>query len=253
MLGRHIQQINIATLVCIALTSAASAQGNWERGNIVGLRAGTCIREGPGLQYRAHTQVPENDWLVMVIDGPSIVGDRVWWDTSRRAAGDPSGGTGWVTQDQADTDCGTAGAPAPISPNPPAATSGNTPSLPEPEISDTTSTNLNFFEVLQTWWYQQPAMVKWAIAVIFLLLIPVLWRFIGGVIIEGIVAMFLALIIWIVLDLTRPFWQQLWLSLANPLFGSDIPDLALLLGVLPIVSWALMVLRRLILTRRYSH
>jgi len=55
---------------------------------------------------------------VMVIDGPRIADGAIWWDTSRRAAGDPSGGTGWVRMDQNDTDCFSP-APNPMpAPNP---------------------------------------------------------------------------------------------------------------------------------------
>ncbi len=82
---------------------AASAAGNvWAVGNLVGLCEGTQIRTGPGSWYYAHTPVPENNWTVRVIDGPRIVAGQVWWDTSRREAGDVSGGTGWVLQTEAD-------------------------------------------------------------------------------------------------------------------------------------------------------
>jgi len=66
----------------------------------------------------SHTHVPEDNWAVMVIDGPRIADGAIWWDTSRRAAGDPSGGTGWVRMDQNDTDCFSP-APNPMpAPNP---------------------------------------------------------------------------------------------------------------------------------------
>jgi len=74
-------------------------------GNIVYLCEGTLIREGPGNNYYAHTAVPEDDWAVMVIDGPRFADGQVWWDTSRAAAGDPSGGTGWVSVQQAEESC----------------------------------------------------------------------------------------------------------------------------------------------------
>ena len=78
-----------ATVILLAAQIANAQSGDWERGKLIGLRAGTCIREGPGLNYRAHTQVPEDNWTVMVIDGSRTTGSEVWYDTSRKAAGDP--------------------------------------------------------------------------------------------------------------------------------------------------------------------
>jgi len=45
-----------ASLLCV-VSDAALAQGEaeWKQGAIVGLRAGVCIREGPGVAYRTHT------------------------------------------------------------------------------------------------------------------------------------------------------------------------------------------------------
>lgn len=227
-----------ALLLAAVLLTPTLAQGPWGQGQVVGLRAGTCIREGPGAGYRAHTRVPEDEWAVMVIGGPRFDDGRTWWDTSRRAAGDPSGGTGWVAEDQGDTDCGVSGGSSQggaAHQSPPPSGGQDTPA-PQAPISGV--------EVLRIWWYQQSALVKWAAAVIALLLAPVLWRLIGGVLIEGIAALFIALAIWAVLDLTRSIWQDLWLSLAGPLFGGDTPDLALLLAVLPLASWALALLGR---------
>jgi RHS repeat-associated protein len=90
----------------------------WAVGEIVGLCAGTEIRHGP--QLAVHTIVPEDNWAVKIIDGPRTVDGQTWWDTSRRAAGDPSGGTGWVSQQQAESSCGSGGGgsigPLPLSP-----------------------------------------------------------------------------------------------------------------------------------------
>lgn len=99
--------------------SCLSGGLRWVVGEIVGLCEGTEIRHGPGLAV--HTVVPENDWAVMVINGPRIFDGQVWWDTSRAAAGDPSGGTGWVSQQQAEASCGGGGGggytgPLPLSP-----------------------------------------------------------------------------------------------------------------------------------------
>lgn len=224
----------------------ASAQGQtWERGKLVGLSAGTCIREGPGFSYRAHTRVPESNWTVMVIDGPRTADGRTWWDTSRNAAGDPSGGTGWVTQDQSDTNCDQVIIPTePATPTP-------VHIEPTPITPPTTPVNgQDLLRQVQTWWYQQPALVKWGVAVLALLFLSLLWRFIGGMIIELIGATVLALVIWVLLNLTRPIWQDVWQSLAYPVFGGDVPDLALLLGVLPLASWGLSLLLRSIRVRR---
>ena len=90
-------------------TVMAAAQNTWAVGQIVGLCKGTHIRHGPGYSYDYHTIVPENDWAVKVIDGPRVVDGKTWWDTSRREAGDPSGGTGWVEQGEADSCLGGGG------------------------------------------------------------------------------------------------------------------------------------------------
>lgn len=95
----------ISTLLLLAvfvlLFVAPVSADDWRVGNIVGLCKGTQIRNGPGYNYAAHTTVPENDWAVKIIDGPRPANGEEWWDTSRKAAGDPSGGTGWVSKRQA--------------------------------------------------------------------------------------------------------------------------------------------------------
>ncbi len=89
----------LIALVAVPLPPLAFAQ-DWRVGQIVGLCKGTRIYEGPGYHYRYHTVVPEDDWAVKIIGGPRN-GD--WWDTSRKEAGDPSGGTGWVKQSEAES------------------------------------------------------------------------------------------------------------------------------------------------------
>ena len=84
----------------------APSTHNWILGENVDLCDGTEIRHGPNLGV--HTVVPVNDWTVRVRDvpgNPRIVNGEVWWDTSRFEAGDPSGGTGWVSETQADEAC----------------------------------------------------------------------------------------------------------------------------------------------------
>lgn len=94
--------------VTIALSQKAYAN-TWEIGSTVGLCSGTEIREGSGFNYSVHTIVPEDNWTVVVIDGPRYVDGKAWWDISRAATGDPSGGTGWVYQSQADLCLGAGG------------------------------------------------------------------------------------------------------------------------------------------------
>lgn len=111
------QALLLLLLALSALGTPPARADEWGVGNIVGLCRGTEIREGPGFGYRVHTIVPEDNWAVKIIDGPRYVDGEEWWDTSRRAAGDPSGGTGWVYRRQAES----CRAPAPTPP-PPATT-----------------------------------------------------------------------------------------------------------------------------------
>jgi len=48
------------------------------------------------------------------------------------------------------------------------------------------------------------------------------------------------------MDASRAFWQPLWSPLAFSLLGPDVPDLALLVAALPLVSWIAGSVRRLI-------
>lgn len=108
MIHRGIKVLILVIGIAILLILPSSVFADtWARGNIVGLCKGTEIRTGPGKSYRVHTIVPENDWAVKLIDGPRYADGEEWWDTSRREAGDPSGGTGWVSKRQA-TGCKTA-------------------------------------------------------------------------------------------------------------------------------------------------
>jgi hypothetical protein len=218
-----------------AFEQVANAQtGTWERGKVVGLRQGTCIREGPGFQYRAHTRVPENEWAVQVIDGPRVADGRKWWDTSRRAAGDPSGGTGWVTEDQSDTNC------AFQSLSPAAAPISEPASSPPPSVS----LPLDALGQIQHWFTAQPLAVQVGAIVLALVIAGALWRLIGGIVMELISALVLSLVIYLVMSLTRGFWQDIWYGLTNPILGQHQVNLAIVLAALPIVSFLISLIHR---------
>ncbi len=221
-----------ALSLCVPSKPAWAQQEDWQVGRMVGLRAGVCIREGPGTAYRAHTQVPEDNWAVMVIDGPRVADDAIWWDTSRRAAGDPSGGTGWVRMDQTDTNCfPSLSSPAPV-PNP----------LPElrPDIQD------SVLDQISAWWNGLPSAARGVVGLIGLV---IGLRFLGtvaGWVLGLVAALISAFFVWMLMDASRAFWQPLWSPLAFSLLGPDVPDLALLVAALPLVSWITSSVRRLI-------
>jgi len=203
--------------VCTCALAAhhrAGAQADWSAGDIVGLSAGTCIREGPGFSYRAHTRVPEDDWLVMVIDGPRTADGRTWYDTSRAAAGDPSGGTGWVDRSQRDM-CPLEGPP-------------RQPERPVPRPDD-------WLKRIGDWWRDQGSTGKWLAALVGLAVIVWLWSRLALSVWGLVRVLVLGVIIWWLLDATRDVWSELWRSVA----GSDAPDLALLLAFLPAISYLL--------------
>jgi hypothetical protein len=223
--------LRILVLGLCVLSQPAQAQQEWQVGRIVGLRAGVCIREGPGTAYRAHTQVPEDNWAVMVIDGPRVADGAIWWDTSRRAAGDPSGGTGWVRMDQNDTDCFSP-APNPMpAPNP----------LPElrPDVQD------SILNQISAWWNRLPSTARLVVGLIGLVIglrfLSTVASWVLGLAAELISAFF----IWMLMDDSRAFWQPLWSPLAFSIPGPDAPDLALLVAALPLVSWITSSVRRL--------
>jgi len=118
----------------------------WYVGNRVALRKGAEIRTGSGSQYTVHTFVPEDGWLVDIIDGPRVIGDAVWFDISRK--GIDNGGTGWVDALSASKDiCGIKMDNQPISSLPLQGTSDNpqekpvdvneiSPEIPVPPVPD---------------------------------------------------------------------------------------------------------------------
>ena len=207
----------------------------WEVDRLIGLHAGVCIREGPGLGYRAHTQVPEENWTVMVIDGPRQGNGKMWYDTSRNAAGDPSGGTGWVVADWSDTNCVSppSATAAPANPPPPAP--------PAPNSSATLTGKLG--EILQAarvWWTEQPEVIKWLVAILLLVATVAIWRRVGSSLVRLMVAVIEGLIIFWILDQTRSAWQDPWHGLVGP----NAPDLAILLALIPLIAWMLSLIRK---------
>ena len=216
-----------ATVILLAAQIANAQSGDWERGKLIGLRAGTCIREGPGLNYRAHTQVPEDNWTVMVIDGPRTTGSEVWYDTSRKAAGDPSGGTGWVMADWSDRDCSSPVTAPPPQPQP-------APSIPTPSGPD------SLLDQFRAWWSIQSPMMKWIVALVALALLVMIWRRVGSHLISLVFAIIGALLLVWLMDGIRGVWQGPW----HDLVGADAPDLALLVAAIPLISWLLGLVRR---------
>ena len=104
---RRSQPIRWLAIIAIAIASLprtiqptpAFACYNWSVGQRVGLKRSAEIREGPGVGFRAHTNVPEDNWLVDIIGGPRSADGQEWWDVSRRNL--DGGGTGWVSKSQA--------------------------------------------------------------------------------------------------------------------------------------------------------
>jgi len=198
-------------LILLALTplSARAQTNGWQIGQMVRLQKGVCIREGPGFSYRAHTKVPVDDWEVVVIDGPRQADGRTWYDTSRKKAGDPSGGTGWVAYDQSDRNC------------PEAEPKSRLPqvTLPAPQKS---RFRLGGYSLIQWVWI---ILILAAVVWLWRLISPSLWLLLYF----GISG----LALWFVMDLVRPWWQNAWWRLAGP----NAPDLAILVALLPVASW----------------
>lgn len=213
------------TVILFAAQIANAQSGDWERGKLIGLRAGTCIREGPGLNYRAHTTVPEDNWTVMVIDGPRQANGKTWYDTSRNAAGDPSGGTGWVMADWSDRDCSSPSSAPQPQPVP------GVPTPPEPS---------SWLQQLRAWWSAQSPLVKWIVALIAVVLMVMIWRRVGSHLVSLVFAIIGALLLVWLMDGIREVWQGPW----QDLVGTDAPDLALLVGAIPLISWLLGLVRR---------
>lgn len=206
------------------------AQDVWQIGETVGLREGTCIREGPGFDYRAHTRVPEDEWMVMVIDGPRFADGLTWYDTSRRAASDPSGGTGWVAISLTDI-C-------------PEGTTETRPSTQNPDTQESLIPSIDLlfrrlFDVptwmaeFRLWWQQQSSSIKWVIAVVVLIILVWLWFRFGRYLFLFVEFYLAGALFWWLANKSRATWEPTWWDIA----GADAPDLAILVALLPLVFW----------------
>jgi len=82
--------------------------------------------------------------------------------------------------------------------------------------------------------------MKWVVALVAVALLILIWRRVGSHLVSLVFAIIGALLIVWLMDSTREVWQGPWQSLV----GSDAPDLALLIGAIPLVSWLLGLLRR---------
>ena len=199
--------VTVCTLILAHRGGPLHAQGEWRVGDLVGLREGVCIREGPGLGYRAHTRVPEDDWTVRIIDGPRSADGKMWYDTSRRDAGDPSGGTGWVDHAQGDL-------------------------CPKEGDSDRVVPD-DWLAQLRRWWSAQGTISKWALSILVLALLVATWQGLSLNVWSLLRAAILGLIIWWVIDRTREVWEPTW----SEIVGQGGPDLAVLLALIPLVAW----------------
>jgi len=159
----------------------------------------------------------------MVIDGPRQANGKSWYDTSRNAAGDPSGGTGWVMADWSDRDCSSPVAAPQPQPAP------SVPVLPAPD---------NLLQQLRAWWSAQSPLMKWIVALVVVALLIMIWRRVGSHLVSLVFAIIGALLLLWLMDGIREVWQGPWQNLA----GSDAPDLALLVAAIPLVSWLLSLL-----------
>lgn len=222
----------LAPLLMGASSFAPLEQANvWTTGNNVGLSKGTQIREGPSFSFCYHTIVPENNWTVQVIGGPTTdASGNVWYNTSRAAAGDPSGGTGWVRKAQADSsspphDPGTA--------------------CPNSQASKSTGklviTVPDFLLQIKLWWTGQAIAIKIGVLVGALLLLILVMRWgdtdskaggVNGAVLGFVRAILIGILLGGVADLTRPIWESSWASIAGDLQGVD-PAIVLL--VLPLM------------------
>ncbi|MEP6775692.1 MAG: hypothetical protein ABJA50_08860 [Chloroflexota bacterium] len=222
----------LAPLLMGASSFAPLEQANvWAKGSNVGLSKGTQIRQGPSFDSCYHTIVPENNWSVQVIGGPTTdASGNVWYNTSRAAAGDPSGGTGWVRQAQADSSS---------PPHDPGIACPN--SQASKSTGKLTITVPDFLTQIKIWWTGQAIAIKIGVLVGALLLLILVMRWgdtdskAGGAnasVLGFVRAILIGILLGGVADLTRPIWESSWASIAGDLQGVDP---AIVLFVLPLM------------------
>jgi len=228
--------------VLLLAPAPVAAQNDWRIGNIVYLTKGTQIWTAPtfGNGSCYHTVVPVDDWAVKVINGPRTADGRTWYDTSRQAAGDPSGGTGWVNIEQVDQHpnvldsgryCPPGGSSGPISGGPTTSPGGTT-------TDDKKGGIWEFITSLFTWWRGQVLAVKIGVVVVALFLLPLSMRLraLGSPLVVGLArAILWGVVLGGLADLTRPIWEVNWLALP-PNYRPFDPAIALLF--LPLGWWA---------------
>jgi hypothetical protein len=225
----------IMNLLMVTELGAQTTGNDWQVGSIVELSKGTQIRQGPGFGYCFHTIVPEDNWAVRIISGPRTSDGRAWYDTSRKAAGDPVGGTGWVNVDQADshpavtepgTWCPGFGPSASVGPGSNSRTSE--PSRWPPQ----------FLLVIINLWLNLSLPVKALVLVVGLVLLPASTklRMFGSLALVSFArAILWGIVLGGIADLTRPLWEPSWLALPT---SYRILDPALVLLFLPLGWWA---------------
>lgn len=239
----------LAIFFMFALTAATprsdamQQRNDWRVGNTVYLSQGTQIRHGPGFSYCYHTIVPEDNWAVVVIGGPhpANANGRTWYDTSRRAAGDPAGGTGWVNIEQVDA------SPVPQDPGEycpavvgdPAVTpvATPTPTVTPPDCEGIIQVPQFLTDIKRTWEGQLWVVKLGVLALAFALLFTSN-RWGGGgdtVLMKLVRAVLWGVLLGGVADLTRPYWLSAWTGVAGNSCGLD-PAMVLL--VAPFLLWA---------------
>jgi hypothetical protein len=251
---RHLVVMLLLCLAYIGLIGASPAMplatNDWRVGNDVGLSRGTQIRVGPGTGFCYHTVVPEDNWTVRIIGGPRKDDkERLWYDTSRAAAGDPSGGTGWVRQGQADTspapddggvycppDSGIV--PPPATPIPGVVIPRSTPTPGPKDVCEGLSVHLpGFIYEGQSWWVSQSMVIKIVILIIALVLFFLVerWTMNPEAILPGLIRMILAGILLAGMgDLLRSYWIAMWYQITQEKCGIE-PTILLLIG--PLTVW----------------
>ena len=219
-----------------ARSLAPPAANDWRVGNTVSLSRGTQIWVAPDLVGSCyHTIVPVDDWAVKVTDGPrQSLDKRTWYDTSRRAAGDPSGGTGWVNIEQVDQHPGVQDTGRYCPPG--GTSSGGVTPAPTPTTGDHIWPP-PFVIVIIHIWLDASLPLKIGILAVALLLLaqtPRLRVFGSPILIGFVRAILWGLLLGGATDLLRPLWQAPWLVLPA---GYRAFDPALVLLLVPLVWW----------------